>query len=344
MTWVLDFTIHINKFRHQMIEVYENVSDLIDTLLFERIDYTDSAHKTTFVGTNIRFQTTYNKRTNLVQQWNSFWQLLLFLRFSCKLVPLGTSFLCVPISSNSTNTTTTTPIPTSTFSIAAAATPTNGNNNNGTFVQAYIQKANAKLNQVEQAVGAPPVYRFVNSVVYDNLTSSQLDAIHSISGINIETDKPATIQSTVSQINPAAWGIDRIDQRNLPLDNKYSYPSQAGQGVNVYVLDTGILANHVEYNGRDTFLANFAGDGINTDCNGHGTHVSGTIGGTTVGVAKKVTLFGVKVLDCNGNGFISNIMAGFNLVISQRTMRQPTKRPSSTCHSEVDAFKHSMIS
>jgi subtilisin family serine protease len=127
----------------------------------------------------------------------------------------------------------------------------------------------------------------------------------------VEPDR--TVHAVVSQ-TPATWGLDRIDQRDLPLNNTYNY-NQTGQGVNAYIIDTGIRATHQQFAGRVGNGADFVGDGNGTnDCNGHGTHVAGTTGGTTYGVAKQVTLHAVRVLDCNGSGATSGVIAGVDWV------------------------------
>jgi len=119
---------------------------------------------------------------------------------------------------------------------------------------------------------------------------------------------------------PATWGLDRIDQSPLPLDSSYTY-NHTGAGVTAYIVDTGIRYDHAEFEGRARFGFDAFNDGQNgADCDGHGTHVAGTVGGKTWGVAKRVNLVAVRVLDCAGSGSFSGIMAGMNWVAENGTL------------------------
>ena len=131
----------------------------------------------------------------------------------------------------------------------------------------------------------------------------------------IEADQAVSLAATQS---PVTWGLDRIDQRNRPLSNSYTY-NATGAGVNAYVIDTGIRQTHSQFGGRAVSGYTAINDGRGTtDCNGHGTHVAGTIGSANYGVAKSVRLIAVRVLNCQGSGTTSGVIAGVNWVTQNR--------------------------
>ncbi|MGW1956577.1 S8 family peptidase [Streptomyces sp. NPDC001920] len=124
-----------------------------------------------------------------------------------------------------------------------------------------------------------------------------------------------TFSVDATQTNPPSWGLDRIDQKNLPLNSSYTYPDSAGQGVTTYVIDTGVRITHGDFGGRASYGYD-AVDNDNTaqDGHGHGTHVAGTVAGTAYGVAKKAKVVGVRVLNNSGQGTTAQVVAGIDWV------------------------------
>jgi subtilisin family serine protease len=121
------------------------------------------------------------------------------------------------------------------------------------------------------------------------------------------------VRALGSQTPVPSWGLDRLDQRDLPLNNTYVYPNTASN-VTAYIIDTGIRTTHQDFGGRASWGTNTTGDGNNSDCHGHGTHVAGTVGGSAYGVAKGVSLVAVKVLNCAGSGTTAGVVAGVDWV------------------------------
>jgi subtilisin family serine protease len=117
-----------------------------------------------------------------------------------------------------------------------------------------------------------------------------------------------------TQVNPPSWGLDRVDQRNLPLSGSYTFTTTASN-VTAYIIDTGILTTHTTFGGRArSGIDTVDGDGNATDCNGHGTHVAGTVGGSAYGIAKGVNLVAVRVLNCAGSGTTAGVIDGVEWV------------------------------
>ena len=164
------------------------------------------------------------------------------------------------------------------------------------------------------ALSAEPLftYRAAMHGFAARLSSAQLTALqHNPRVVRIEED--AVAHATTTQTSPT-WGLDRIDERALPLSGSYTY-NHTGSPVRAYIIDTGIATSHPDFGGRASNVKDTVGDGRNgQDCNGHGTHVSGTVGGTKYGVAKKVLLRGVRVLNCQGSGSYSQVIAGIDWV------------------------------
>ncbi|HYW07620.1 MAG TPA: S8 family serine peptidase [Longimicrobium sp.] len=179
-----------------------------------------------------------------------------------------------------------------------------------------VLKEGADPRSVAAVAGVNPrfVYGRVLNGFAGSLSQGQLNALqHNPNVERIEEDGIATASTTQSG---ATWGIDRTDQRDLPLSTTYSYTATASN-VNSYIIDTGIRTGHGEFGGRASAGFDAFTDGQQSqDCNGHGTHVAGTVGGSTYGLAKGTKLIAVRVLDCAGSGSWSGVIAGMDWVAS----------------------------
>jgi aqualysin 1 len=171
--------------------------------------------------------------------------------------------------------------------------------------------------------GAVPEFVYADALRGFSAAMSEKQAIElSLDPQVAYVEEDSVVHAVVTQSN-ATWGLDRIDQRNRPLSGTYTYTS-TGSGVNAYVIDTGIRTTHTNFGGRAVGAFTAINDGRgSTDCNGHGTHVAGTIGSTTWGVAKAVRLLAVRVLSCSGSGSNSGVIAGVNFVTSNHVAGQP---------------------
>ena len=171
------------------------------------------------------------------------------------------------------------------------------------------------------APGERPLRVFKNVGAYTaDLTAAEAATLAGAPGVAaVEADAVVTTQVTQSN---APWGLDRIDQRNRPLSTTYSY-ARTGAGVRAYVIDTGIRFGHNDFGGRAVTGYDAVDGGSADDCNGHGTHVASTLGGATYGVAKGVTLVGVRVLNCSGSGTTSGVVAGIDWATSNHSAGTP---------------------
>jgi subtilisin family serine protease len=178
---------------------------------------------------------------------------------------------------------------------------------------AYLVKVRdgADARAVAAVAGVSPrfEYSLINGFAA-SLTPGQLTALRQHADVEyVEEDAVVHATATQSGVN---CGLDRIDQRNLPLSGSFTYTSTAA-GVTAYIIDTGILTSHTQFGGRAAVAYDALG-GNGQDCNGHGTHVAGIVGGSTFGVVKGVSLRAVRVLDCNGSGTNSGVIAGLDWV------------------------------
>ncbi|UGY93444.1 S8 family peptidase [Streptomyces gobiensis] len=169
--------------------------------------------------------------------------------------------------------------------------------------KALAKKYGAKINDTYEAA--------LNGYSVE-LTEKQAKKFAADSAVeSVVQDQKVSLFGT--QPSPPSWGLDRIDQPDLPLNNSYTYPDSAGEGVTAYIIDTGIRHSHQDFGGRASFGYDYWNSGGN-DGNGHGTHVAGTVAGSAYGVAKKAKLVSVRVLDNNGSGSIASVVGGIDWV------------------------------
>jgi subtilisin family serine protease len=193
---------------------------------------------------------------------------------------------------------------------AAPVYAVNGNAIDGSYV--VVLNEGADPNSVAAVAGVRPNYVYTAALngFAAELNEGQLNALQHNPNVDyIEPDQEFTASTTVTA---SSWGLDRVDQRSLPLSGTYTYTTTAS-AVRAYVIDTGIYTSHSQFGGRASNVYDALG-GNGQDCNGHGTHVAGTIGGSSYGIARAVLLRGVRVLNCSGSGSTSGIIAAVDWV------------------------------
>jgi len=190
-----------------------------------------------------------------------------------------------------------------------------------TFVDS-VNDAQGLANKIAGQYGRSPIFTYDAAIkgFAAQLPDQAIDALqHNPRIANIEQDALMQLEASGTELS-APWNLDRIDQRNMPLDGTYSYGAD-GSGVNVYIIDSGIRTTHVEFGGRAFGVYTAINDGYGTsDCYGHGTQVAAVAGGATYGVAKAAKLYAVRVADCSGYSAYSALVAGIDWVTKNRVL------------------------
>ncbi len=185
--------------------------------------------------------------------------------------------------------------------------------------QDNVQNPGALADQLAAQLGATVHFKYAYAIkgFAATIPGAAIDGLRSNPLVSlIEPDGIVTISASGSDNTVSSWGLDRVDQHNLPLNSLYEW-SHDGTGVRAYIIDTGIRTTHNEFGSPSRASVGFdaIGDGQNgQDCNGHGTHVAGTVGGAEYGIARKANLVAVRVLNCAGSGSFAQVIAGVDWV------------------------------
>jgi subtilisin family serine protease len=230
------------------------------------------------------------------------------------------------------------------FAVPASAAPPDGARANFIVVlKPSVSRAAPVAAAHAQAFGGDVrhVYEHALKGYAGSFDEGQLGALLADARVeSVERDGEVTAFTT--QTN-ATWGLDRIDQQSLPLSGTYTY-TNTGASVTAYIIDTGIRFGHSEFAGRAVSGFDSVDGGSADDCHGHGTHVAGTVGGTTYGVAKGVSLVAVRVLGCDGSGTTSGVIAGVDWVSGNHASGQPAVANMSLGGSRSNALDNAVRS
>ncbi len=185
----------------------------------------------------------------------------------------------------------------------------------GSYIVKFKDGVAAKADSTAAKYGGTVEHTYAAALKGFAASMSEQDAKHLAADPAVDfVQQNQTVKLVADQPNPPSWGLDRVDQRDLPLNDNYSYATTANN-VHAYIIDTGVETTHPDFGGRAVsgFDA-IDNDDDATDCHGHGTHVAGTVGGTSFGLAKEVNLVAVRVLSCSGSGTTAQVVAGIDWV------------------------------